>query len=127
MIPGTSPECWSRCLTTIFKHVEDPPATPVASNSAGAIKWLKHHIRRAQLIRISLTRTLRFKISRRPLVRRALRAIPSRALWLTYTGLQVSLQVFVLEHCGMKSVVGSKAHKSSDSIGTLHFPLCGAL
>ena len=29
----------------IFKHVEDPPATPVASNSERVIKWLKHHIR----------------------------------------------------------------------------------
>ena len=29
----------------IFKHVEDPPATPVASNPQAVIKWLKHHIR----------------------------------------------------------------------------------
>ena len=31
----------------IFKHVEDPPATPVASNSEAVIKWLKHHNRAA--------------------------------------------------------------------------------
>jgi len=29
----------------IFKHVEDPPATPVASNPERVVKWLKHHIR----------------------------------------------------------------------------------
>ena len=29
----------------IFKHVDDPPATPVASNPQGVIKWLKHHVR----------------------------------------------------------------------------------
>jgi hypothetical protein len=27
---------------TIFKHVEDPPATPVASNHESVIKWLRH-------------------------------------------------------------------------------------
>ena len=30
---------------TIFRHVEDPPATPVASNPERVVKWLKHHIR----------------------------------------------------------------------------------
>ena len=29
----------------IFKHVEDPPATPVASNPERVIRWLRHHIR----------------------------------------------------------------------------------
>ena len=28
----------------IFEHVDDPPATPVAGNPQGVIKWLKHHI-----------------------------------------------------------------------------------
>ena len=29
----------------IFKHVDDPPPTPVASNPERVIKWLKHHVR----------------------------------------------------------------------------------
>ena len=29
----------------IFKHVDDPPATPVAGNPQRVIKWLKHHVR----------------------------------------------------------------------------------
>ena len=29
----------------IFKHVDDPPATPVADNPERVIKWLKHHVR----------------------------------------------------------------------------------
>ena len=29
----------------IFKHVENPPATPVASNPQVVIKWLRRHIR----------------------------------------------------------------------------------
>ena len=63
----------------IFKHVEDPPATPVASNSERVIKWLKHHIREPIDTYFAFG-TLRFRISRRPLVRRALRAIPAEHL-----------------------------------------------
>ncbi len=29
----------------IFKHVDDPPATPVADNPQRVIKWLKSHVR----------------------------------------------------------------------------------
>ena len=29
----------------IFKHVDDPPATPVAENPERVVKWLKHHVR----------------------------------------------------------------------------------
>ena len=29
----------------IFEHVDDPPATPVAGNREGVVKWLKHHVR----------------------------------------------------------------------------------
>ena len=35
----------SPVLDAIFKHVEDPPATPVASNPQRVIRWLKHHVR----------------------------------------------------------------------------------
>ena len=29
----------------IFKHVDHPPATPVANNHQRVVKWLKHHVR----------------------------------------------------------------------------------
>ena len=29
----------------IFRHVEDPPATPVANNHQRVVKWLKYHVR----------------------------------------------------------------------------------
>ena len=32
-------------LDAIFTHVDDPPATPVASNPQRVIKWLKYHVR----------------------------------------------------------------------------------
>ena len=62
----------------IFEHVDDPPATPAADNPQKVVKWLKHHVREP-MIRTSLTRTLRFRTSRRARVRRASRAIPCRA------------------------------------------------
>ena len=34
----------SPVLDAIFKHVDDPPATPVASNPQRVIKWLKSHV-----------------------------------------------------------------------------------
>ena len=33
-------------LDAIFKHVEDPPAMPVADNPQRAIKWLRSHVRK---------------------------------------------------------------------------------
>ena len=33
----------------IFKHVDDPPATPVADDPQRAVKWLKHHVREPAL------------------------------------------------------------------------------
>ena len=32
-------------LDAIFKHVNNPPATPVAGNPQAVIKWLKRHVR----------------------------------------------------------------------------------
>ena len=31
-------------LDAIFRHVDDPPATPVAGNPEKVSKWLKHHV-----------------------------------------------------------------------------------
>ena len=34
-----------RCLTLSSTYVDDPPATPVADNPEGVIRWLKRHVR----------------------------------------------------------------------------------
>ena len=102
---------------TIFKHVDDPPATPVANNPQRVVKWLKHHVREPS-IRISLTRTLRFRTSRRPLVRRASPAIPRKHLADIHV-LQVTSARLCLE-AGRGALMGEKGHKASDAVGTLH-------
>ena len=62
----------------IFEHVDDPPATPMADNPERVVKWLKRQVREP-IDSTSLTRTRRFRTSRRARVRRASRAIPRRA------------------------------------------------
>ncbi len=62
---------------TIFKHVDDPPATPVAGNPQRVVKWLKRHVREP-LETYFAYGELRFRRSRRARVRRALQARPRR-------------------------------------------------
>ena len=102
---------------SIFKHVEDPPATPVASNPENVIKWLKHHIPEP-IDTYFAYGTLRFRTSRQPLARRALLAIPAKHLTDIH-GLQVTSARLCVED-DRAGLAGEKAHKASDSIGTLH-------
>ena len=78
---------------TIFEHVDDPPATPVADNPQRVIKWLKHHVREP-IDTYFANEDLRCRTSRRPLARRASRAIPRRAPLLTYWTFKSRLQAF---------------------------------
>ena len=71
------------------------------------------------LICILLTRTLRFRTSRRARVRRALLAIPRRVPLLTYWTFKSRLRAFALRLIA-GALVGDKGHQGSDAIGTLH-------
>ena len=104
----------------IFKHVDDPPATPVAGNPQRVIKWLKSSCPRASRHVFRLRGRVGSGHQGVPLVRRALRAIPRRAPLLTYMAFKSRVQGFVLKLVG-KAMVGEKGHKASDAIGTLHF------
>ena len=104
-------------LDAIFKHVEDPPATPVAGNPEQVTKWLKHHIREP------IDTYFAFDASVQD-IKAAARAAgftdntPQSAL-LTYMSFRSRVQGFVLKTVG-PALVGEKGHKASDSIGTLH-------
>ena len=77
----------------IFEHVDDPPATPVADNPQRVIKWLKHHVREP-LIRTSLTRTLRFRTSRRAARAAGFTGNTSQGTLLTYMTIKSRVQGF---------------------------------
>ena len=103
----------------IFKHVEDPPATPVASNSEAVIKWLKHHNRRA------LAPYSAFEDASVQDIKAAARAAgftgnTQQSTWLIYVSVKSAVKAFILEHLVMKSVA-VKSKEMSDAIGTLHF------
>jgi hypothetical protein len=101
----------------IFKHVEDPPATPVASNPEKVIKWLKRHIREP------IDTYFAFDASVQD-IKAAARAAgftgnTSQSPLLTYMAFKSRVQGFVLKAVG-PALVGEKGHKASDAIGTLH-------
>jgi hypothetical protein len=103
---------------TIFKHVEDPPATPVASNHESVIKWLRHHVREP------IDTYFAYEDASVQDIKAAARAAgfagnTSQGYLPTYMSFKSRLQGFVLKMVG-SAVVGEKAHKASDSIGTLH-------
>jgi hypothetical protein len=102
----------------IFKHVEDPPATPVASNPQKVIKWLKHHVREP------LDTYFAYEDASVQDIKAAARAAgftgnTSQGYLLTYMSFKSRLQGFVSKLVG-KTFVGEKGHKASDALGTLH-------
>jgi hypothetical protein len=105
-------------LDTIFKHVEDPPATPVASNPAKVIRWLKHHIREP------LDTYFAYDDASVQDIKSAAREAgftgnTSQSNLLTYMSFKSRAQGFVLKLVG-KALLKEKSDKASDSIGTLH-------
>ena len=103
----------------IFKHVEDPPATPVASNPEAAIKWLKHHHRRATAPYSA------FEDASVQDIKAAARAAgftgnTQQSAWTIYVQVKSALKAFILEHLVIKAVA-AKSKDMSDAIGTLHF------
>jgi len=102
----------------LFKHVEDPPATPVASNSKVVIKWLKRHIREP------IDTYFGYDDASVQDIKAAARAAgftgnTGQHTLLTYMAFKSRLQGFVLKAVG-PTLLKDKAAKASDSLGTLH-------
>ena len=102
----------------IFKHVENPPATPVASNPQAVVKWLQDHIREPIDVYFA------YKDASVQEIKAAARAAgftgnTRQSTLLTYMAFKSRLQGFVLKQVG-PALIGEKGHKASDSIGTLH-------
>jgi hypothetical protein len=102
----------------IFKHVEDPPATPVARNLGAVIKWLKRHIREP------LDTYFAYEDASVQDIKAAARAAgftgnTSQGYLLTYMAFKSRLQAFAVKLVA-KALIGEKGHKGSDAIGTLH-------
>jgi hypothetical protein len=108
----------SPLFDAIFKHVEDPPATPVASNPQAVIKWLKRHVREP------IDTYFAYNDASVQDIKAAARAggftgNTSQSTLLTYMAFKSRVQGFVLKLVA-GALVGEKAHEASDAIGTLH-------
>lgn len=103
---------------TIFKHVEDPPATPVGSNPERVIRWLRHHVREPIDTYFANPNASVQDIKAAARAAGFTGNTPQNTL-LTYMAFKSRLQGFVLKVIG-PALVGEKGHKASDSIGTLH-------
>ena len=102
----------------IFKHVEDPPATPVASNPERVVKWLKQHIREP------VDTYYAYRDASVQEIKAAARAAgftgnTQQSPWLPYMVFKSRLQGFALKTLG-PALMGEKASVLSDSVGTLH-------
>ncbi len=102
----------------IFKHVEDPPATPVANNSAAVSKWLKQHNH------VSIAPYSAFEEASVRDIKGAARAAgftdhTQQNTFLTYMSAKSGPEALALKQAS--SALQDKARKGSGSIGTLHF------
>ena len=102
----------------IFRHVDNPPATPVASNPQKVIQWLKRHVREP------LDMYFAYEDASVQEIKACARAAgftgnTRQGALLTYMAFKSRLRGFVLKLIG-KAVVGEKGHRASDAIGTLH-------
>ena len=105
-------------LDAIFKHVENPPATPVDCEPEAVIKWLRRHIREP------IDTYFANDDASVQDIKAAARAAgftgtTSQSPLLTYMAFQSRLQAFAVKVVG-KAVIAKKADIASDSIGTLH-------
>jgi hypothetical protein len=103
----------------IFKHVENPPSTPVAGNSEAFVKWVRQH----------QTHPL---VSYSAYENSSVQDVKSSARAAGFTGsseqrplllplpLKSSLGAFTLEQLVLRATAG-KMTKGADVVGTLHF------
>jgi hypothetical protein len=104
---------------TIFKHVENLPPTPVASNPAAFTDWVKHHLSNPLITYSAFANA-------------SVQDIKSSARAAGFTGsgeqhpllislpMKSRLKAFVFEDVVLKAAA-SKMTAGADSVGTLHF------
>ena len=102
----------------IFTHVEDPPATPVASNPERVIRWLRQHSREP------LDTYFAYEDASVQDIRAAARAAgftghTSQGTLLTYMTFKSRLRAFAVKLVA-GALVGEQSYQASDALGTLH-------
>jgi hypothetical protein len=104
-------------LDAIFKHVDNPPATPTGNNPQRVVKWLKRHIREPidTYFAYGDASVQDIKASARAA---DFRGNTVQSPLLTYLTIKSRLQGFALKLAARS--IRDEGHEASDSIGTLH-------
>ena len=101
----------------IFKHVEGPPATPVASNPQRVIRWLNRHIREPIDTYFEYDASVQdIKAAARDA---GFTGNTSQSPLLTYMTFKSRAQGFLLKLLG-PTLIGEKGHKALHAVGTVH-------
>ena len=103
----------------IFTHVDDPPATPVAGNPQGVVKWLTRQVREP-LDTYSAYEDASVQDIKASARAAGVTGKTSQGTLLTYMPFKSRVQGVVMKHVA-KALFGEKGHVASDAIGTLHF------
>ena len=103
----------------IFEHVQNPPLTPVASNSEALLKWVKDHTTQP-LTAYSACENSSVQEIRSRARAAAFRGSSEQHSLLHYLHIKSNRKAFALQHVVLKAAL-SKMKEGADSIGTLHF------
>ena len=105
-------------LDAIFRHVDDPPATPVAANSQRVVRWLKQHVREPLDTYVAYDASVQ---DIKALARAAgFTGKTSQSPLLMYMAFNSRLQAFALKLVG-RALLHEKGKEGLDAVGTVHF------
>ena len=102
----------------IFKHVDDPPATPVIGDPQKVVRWLKHHVREPAYTYFA------YEDASVQDIKECARAAgfegsTLQGPLLTYMSIKSRVQGFALKLAARS--IRDDAYEANDSVGTLHF------
>ena len=105
-------------VAAILQHVEDPPASTVASNPQRVVKWLKHHVREP------VDTYFAYEDASVQDIKACARAAgftgsTKQSPLLTYMAVKSRLQGFAIRLAARS--IRDDAYDASNSLGTLHF------
>ena len=102
----------------IFKHVDDPPATPVIGDPQKVVRWLKRHVREPAYTYFA------YEDASVQDIKECARAAgfegsTLQGPLLTYMSIKSRVQGFALKLAARS--ISDDAYEANDSVGTLHF------
>jgi hypothetical protein len=118
-LSGDLAKCAGQVFDAIFKLVENPPPTPVASNSEAFIKWVKHHNIHPIIVYSACGNSSVQEIKACARAAGFTSSCEQHPL-LVSLPLKSRLKAFTLEELVLRAAKG-KMDKGADSVGTLHF------